>query len=303
MTGTKKCSATEAGNADDLILSEDDDGAMNAQSTALLAAINASIGVKVEQVATSMGAIERKVISIEATQMKHEAEISLMRGEIGKIKSEIQSPSRAASSAGGSEMDFRTPIKNPAEDYVKPSDRRLMIIGGFERDTPKSVIEAVIRDILKDYSEKVEDFYAPGKYTSFAKIKWKKPSLMWEFITAHKGQRIGPEKNLWFTVEKSQEERSKQQRVSKAFRNIQAICVAHKPDVTEESVKDYFECDWTKGIIFLKQSNGTGGHTVQRVLERGYNTGEFTTTANWHLLGLPAGALEVSEFLAEINSA
>ena len=118
-----------------------------------------------------------------------------------------------------------------------------MIFGGFRADTDRADIEDCLRKIMAnvDGVEKIQTFTDNG--------------MMWAFIKADKNVKFkheGEPRAIWFSIEKTAEERRASGKVSLTVRAL----VNHLTEVGKlehDIAKKHIDADYQKGIIVYKE--------------------------------------------------
>jgi hypothetical protein len=157
----------------------------------------------------------------------------------------------------------------------------------------KCVIEADLRSIF-DESE-VKDMFCPGKRCSIGKVEFRNPDLMWGFIKANKGTKLkgANAQELWFTVEKSDDERLTAKRTGKALQLVREGTVLNEGK-TEEEAKLLSDADWVRGVVWA-----TVDGTSIRIFEKPRTKTDFEVTVEAR--ASPIG-LDLDITVAEVNS-
>ena len=128
------------------------------------------------------------------------------------------------------------------------------MMGGFKHDTDKADIEETLRSIMEGTAG-VERITSLGKFASVGKVAFKDKNMMWDFIKAHKGERfpnLGDARALWFSIEKTEEERTVARKVGIMVRAL----VGHLIDVGKIDpclAMSNIEADYVKGILVFRE--------------------------------------------------
>ena len=164
----------------------------------------------------------------------------------------------------------------PSTAQLGPSSARtLLILGGFDEDTPKHAREEFTNLFIQEHSslDKIRDMWAPGRYASFVKIDFNSANDMWKMIKALKGCNIfynpmgialpADRKPMWWSVEKSEEERICSKRISRAVSVLRQNAMTTM-GLSEEEARQAVEGDWSAGKVYIKTARL--GH--MRILSR-----------------------------------
>ena len=144
----------------------------------------------------------------------------------------------SASSVSGNPSDSRTALPIPK--------RQSIVVGGFERDTDKKVIEARLKIIVAAEQDTVLVYFSLGKVSFCGLIIFKSSKFMWGFLKKHKGHRfMHNESELWHSIEKTKDERELAKRVSNAVRVVRTYAV-DTMELSEEDAKKRVDADWVR---------------------------------------------------------
>jgi hypothetical protein len=156
-----------------------------------------------------------------------------------------------------------------------------MVVGGFPRDTRRETIVAAIRRHLEE-NPNVIDIYAPAPRHSIGKVEWATAKDTWAFIKGRQGTKLANgDSPLWFSAEKTPEERFTSRRTSRAIAAIRA----HVGDSNAAAI----DGDYKAGTIWYNDT---------RVIESNRRSGVFSATAEW---GSALPGLLASTTLETIN--
>ena len=142
---------------------------------------------------------------------------------------------------------------SPYQLEVKSGDRNTIIFGGFQQDTDKADIEEALREILEGTTG-VQRITSLGKYASCGKVTFSDKEFMWSFIKAHKGRKfpyLDQPSALWFSIEKTDEERENSKKVAMMVRAL----VTHLIEVGKvepEKAKERIEADYVRGVLVFR---------------------------------------------------
>ena len=95
--------------------------------------------------------------------------------------------------------------------------------GGFALDTPKSLVEVRLRSLAANLD--LQEISTRAPYTAIGFVEFESPGQMWIWIKAHTGVKFpreagGPGRDIWWTIERTSEERDYSARVRSIARAI-----------------------------------------------------------------------------------
>ena len=135
---------------------------------------------------------------------------------------------------------------------------RTVVIGGFERDTPKDIIVEFMNKNILNNVPNIEEAFAYN-FGSIGFVKFQHREAMFKFMkdVSNKEKPTVNGKQIWITTSKTPEERKKAKHLSKFKKVLIETALATASDVN---------IDYKRGIIFVKQirvaewtqSGGTG---------------------------------------------
>jgi hypothetical protein len=178
---------------------------------------------------------------------------------------------------------------------TRPGDRTGLIFGGFENDSDGDDIERCLRTIVQGI-EGVVNIKALGKFGIAGKVTFETNDLMWAFIKAHKGVKFahnGNERAIWYSIEKTTEERQGAAKMSAIIRGL----VKHLVEVNgkdETTARRIIDSDYKKGIVVFKElpnvidlSDDTARSkplSRTRLIQKNYFTGVFEVLAGARIM-------------------
>jgi hypothetical protein len=148
--------------------------------------------------------------------------------------------------AGGARPEFKL--------ATRPGDRTGLISGGFANDSDSEDIEKCLRTIVHGV-EGVESIKSLGKFGIAGKVTFETNDLMWAFIKAHKGVKFehnGNHRAIWYSIEKTTEERRAAAKMSAIIRGL----VKHLVEIggkDETTARRIIDSDYKRGIIVFKE--------------------------------------------------
>eukprot|EP00929_Paragymnodinium_shiwhaense_P082019 TRINITY_DN43062_c0_g1_i2.p1 TRINITY_DN43062_c0_g1~~TRINITY_DN43062_c0_g1_i2.p1 ORF type:complete len:297 (-),score=68.09 TRINITY_DN43062_c0_g1_i2:323-1213(-) len=262
--------------------------AMDSGQRALLEALNTSLGTKLDRLVDSVGALATRVESVETNLRGHDNRLADLESSLRNLKIEVEQRSKPVSEAS-------TTADNP---YVlAPTSRGgkdTLILGGVPMDSAKQYIEGEARRMSAD-AKNLQDLYCPGRRGTFCKVEFTSSEAMWSHVKKTKGVKFKSrdDASLWWTVEKSAEERFVSKKVSTALKLlVQQFTNSGK---SEEEAKKLLEADYTRGIVGII----TEGDTSKRVFQK--PKGEDIFKVSVGATSIPGLKLNFAEALAEIS--
>lgn len=245
---------------------------------AIISSINTTIAHTAQALQTQIGSVSADVKSLEqhvksTTQRvdQHDLRFEALESEVKALRDLVESgmgqrSGTVVGTSGGS-SDART-----APPLHK---RHSVVVGGFERDTDKKVIDARLKDITKDVKDTVVECFSFGKLSSCGVIIFKSSGGMWEFLKKYKGTRFNHNgRELWHSIEKTKLERELAKRVSKAVRVVRSH-LQEASGLSEEDAKKRVDADWVKGLVFTRQ-----GDAAVRIYEKDSINNVLTVAAS-----------------------
>jgi len=124
-------------------------------------------------------------------------------------------------------------------------------------DTERDVIEGAIKGFISAVDPtKIRDAYAPFKLGSISKVCFVNPTEMRNFVKSKKGLKHSFQgREIWFSVEKSKDERALAKRVSHTVKSIREHMLSRQ----ECTPDDWTTCvigDWTRCTVHVKTAGG-----------------------------------------------
>ena len=163
---------------------------LSVESSALLQAINSSLGSRIDTANSQLASMNHRMSNIESAVTSLDGRVSSTEKCLEEVRKrtealEKKNHSSAASSTsvadGGTEGAVRHTLR--PTDWTPPAKRVIIVVGGFPKDTPKEHIIRQLRDIiLPDAArgwrgEGVSDCFAPN-FSSFGRIKFENSEFM-----------------------------------------------------------------------------------------------------------------------------
>jgi len=231
---------------------------MNGMS-AQLATINLDLStMKAEQARTStrLDGFERRLSACEnGSRPGSDTGSSGGGGGGGGTGSASGAGGRYPGNHGGGGGGGGDPGGNP---YSRPSiqDRDVLVVGGFPEGTSKELREGKLEDMFGPVRGDLNDLWAPGRYATCGKVRFVSATKMWAWIRSnrrvvHNFVQGDVTHKLWWSVEKSEDERQKSKRVSKAIAAFRQRAMRIH-GLSEEDSRKLLEGDWARGIAYYR---------------------------------------------------
>ncbi len=170
--------------------------------------------------------------------------------------------------------------------------RKIIIVGGFDYDTPGEDIISTLKEITVNFKDLIVDYQSMGKLASVGKLIFKSSNAMWEMLKALKGSKL--KEGLWHGIISTEEERLIAKRTTIGVKAIREIYISKNLVPGGKDIKKVVDGDWNKGLVYVKPDK-----KVTRVFEK--PKGEEA----W-ILGSEADQLELGDLntiLEDINNA
>ena len=232
----------------------------------IISSINATISHatkclegKVDNVSKDVKALESHLAATTKRVDDHDLRLEAVESELKTLRELIEAGGPRSSASG------QTPNAQSSESRTAAvlHKRQSVVVGGFERDTAKEIIEKRLKIITSEVKDTVKETFSLGKVSSVGIIVFSSSKCMWDFLKKYKGQRFSHnDRDLWHSIEKTKEERELCKRVSRGVK-IARSQVAQTLGVSDDEAKKKVDGDWVRGMVYLKQEE-----TVVRIFEK-----------------------------------
>jgi hypothetical protein len=154
----------------------------------------------------------------------------------------------------------------------------MIILGGWDKDTPKNILEAAGNDFLNKYAETFrahrgpQRVRAPFTRASTVNLDFNDLNEMWEFFKALKQKEKDDtglyvqERKIWATVDKPPATRIRDKQVRRA-----ATFIKQKLNIVDPSS---MEIDWKIGLIWVSSTRIARIHKDTNLMK--FNTEHLT---------------------------
>ena len=235
------------------------DGAVIAKM--VIESINLTLGVKLESVSAKVDRTLESLKRVEDELSDHKRRI--MDLEAFMVEAKNGKFSNMGSSVGGGSSDAgeRGAGGGGRSGGLPTFFRRVeVVLGGFERDTPRDEIVEWVRKFLKlgedGATPGVVDVFTAGPKASVCKIRFDNPGSVWNWIRLKKGKdELYKEKRMWWTVERTMQERNINKRMSTAATRLSDELAA-KGIVPDEKKKSWIGIEWNKCQVWVRVQGG-----------------------------------------------
>ena len=220
---------------------------LSVESSALLQAINNSLGSRIDTANNQLASMNHRMINIESAVTSLDGRVSSTEKCLEEVRKRTEAleqrnhSSMASSSSvanGGTGSAVRHVLR--PNDWTPPAKRVIIVVGGFPKDTPKEHIIRQLRDIVRPdatrgwHGEGVSDCFAPN-FSSFGRIKFENSDFMWQFLKAFKGHRfMFNGKVLFHSIDKTPAEMDLSRKVSRALKRLR-VCLVEGGLLREEA--------------------------------------------------------------------
>ncbi len=106
---------------------------------------------------------------------------------------------------GGPSKEGDEGTARPPWAKLRRNKRRIVVVGGFDRDTPGEILVEKLKTLTVSYKDTLEEIQSFGKLASVGKLIFKNSDGMWQFLKSMKGKRL--EEDLWHSIISTKEER------------------------------------------------------------------------------------------------
>jgi len=180
--------------------------------------------------------------------------------------------------------------------------RKTLVFGGWPADSESQLIKADLDLFANDPN--VVDRTVSGKYNSIGKVTFNTVSNMWVFIKARAGGRLPvpassafPGTQVWFSIEKSDEEREISKKVSFALSRLKPLMMEKQllPGDPQAQSK-HLPADFLRGVIWFKPQ--LDKQEKFRIIEKDRKTMTFKTTTDFLRLNVSESP---EDFIAAVN--
>ena len=107
----------------------------------------------------------------------HDMRFEILEAEIQALEEQLEHGGRAIS-AGSKGQHPDGSLDGKARLSVPINRRWSVVVGGFDKDTSKDVIEMKLREITDNMKQNISDQFCPGKFSSVGIIVFKGNKLM-----------------------------------------------------------------------------------------------------------------------------
>jgi len=296
---------------------------LSPEARAIIDAINQGpLNQKIDSLKSSVDSVESNVNDLKRKVEAHDGRLDALEKKVAAAAA--QPPSSAVSSGGFSDLASTVghsagprQVLNPyqaqhavSQGYAIPAAllpfhlRRTLVFGGWERDTESASILADLDRILFGVQE-LESKQCSGRYNSIAKVNFKTVDSMWRFIKSRSGKipitegpNVGAE--IWFSIEKSDEERISSARTSKAIFLLKEMLGAagHLHADPKQQIKQ-IPADYVRGIVWFKPN--IENREQFRIVEKPKGDDQLKICTGYDASGFPADRKQ--QFIDAVNAA
>ena len=219
---------------------------LDAQGQAIVAALNASLGTKIDAVDGKLSSLSAKVDDIDGKVKHMDKKVDAVSERVDKQDERIAKLESALESG---------PNKGHIQsDFVPKSKRKLIVIGAFG-DSSKESVETTMAGIIAEVEPRPK-IYVKGKLIDVARIEFDCPDTMWAFLKKHKGKKFSHNgKDLWHRVHQTVDEQNIGKRTSKAVSMVREH-VKNGMSIDDEKAKQIIDGDWDLGLVFYRPDSG-----------------------------------------------
>eukprot|EP00929_Paragymnodinium_shiwhaense_P076239 TRINITY_DN39165_c0_g1_i1.p1 TRINITY_DN39165_c0_g1~~TRINITY_DN39165_c0_g1_i1.p1 ORF type:complete len:320 (+),score=51.86 TRINITY_DN39165_c0_g1_i1:22-981(+) len=266
--------------------------ALTPDHAALLAAINSSLGGRLDNIGKDVSAINTKLENHDSRLASLEARISTMRTEMDNMSRPASTVSTDDTSEHTSRLSHNPYATASAPTVTPVSQRTTIIMGGWPRDTGKTEIENDMKEILQGTAG-ITDYFCPGRRGSIEKINFNTSGDMWAFAKKSRGKKFtAGENTILLSMEKDETERLTAKRVT---RGVALLRGSLQNKVAQHELDSYAEADWTRGIVWYKPQ----GAPVIRIFEKKKGETAFSVAETAGSAGIEGN---LQDWLTDINN-
>mmetsp|Transcript_121221 Transcript_121221/g.338335 ORF Transcript_121221/g.338335 Transcript_121221/m.338335 type:complete len:326 (+) Transcript_121221:53-1030(+) len=240
------------------------DTMVSKDAEAIIAALNASLGVKIDNVGSRVEELGQHVGRLDTKTTKIQAEMDVLRARIENLENNTSRAGSSAASTSASTRpglgfvaeggEARGAMKKDFENKTPKAKRHVVCVGGFPGTWDREEVEDALKKQLEHHAiQGISDVYAIGKFANRAKIVFTTPSTMWAFMKRMAGKRMQvADTMLWHTVDKDPDELELARKVSYAVRTLREYAIGRALADTDNA-KRVIDGDWDRGVVVYRK--------------------------------------------------